>query len=108
MRFKLIFIILFFISSCRIFDLRSSYEPPNGFIYQNTAINHFMSPKSDLGSRQGRSCIVSWFQLFTTGDASIRTTAAIAGIKEIRAIDYEIERYFSFVYEEFCVIVHGE
>jgi hypothetical protein len=104
----LLFLNLILIGNCRILDLRSSYEPPNGWIYQNISINHFISPKSELGSRQGKACITSWLQLFTYGDASIRTAAAIAGIKEIRAIDYEVHRYFSFIYEEFCIIVHGE
>ncbi|GIW23707.1 MAG: hypothetical protein KatS3mg068_2714 [Candidatus Sericytochromatia bacterium] len=103
-----IFIIFLFIVNCRILDLRSSYEPPNGWIYQSISINHFISPKSELGSRQGKSCITSWFQLITYGDASIRSASAIAGIKEVRAIDYEVKRYFSFIYEEFCIVVHGE
>lgn len=104
------FLIFFFLvlMSCRIFDLRSSNEPPSGFIYQNITFNHFVSPKSELGSRQGKSCIISWFNLFTTGDASIRTSAAVAGIKEIRAIDFEIYRILGFVYEEFCILIHGE
>jgi|GEM_PF-4994429 hypothetical protein len=107
---KFIVLLFLFISfnSCRILDLRSAYEPPNGWIYQSITVNHFVSPKSELGSRQGKACITSWFNLYTIGDASIRTAAAIAGIKEIRAIDFEVNRYFGFVYEEFCLIVHGE
>ncbi|MFN3605266.1 MAG: TRL domain-containing protein [Leptonema sp. (in: bacteria)] len=108
MKLNFIIIALLLLSSCRILDLRSSYEPPAGYFYQNITINHFVSPKSDIGSRQGKSCIISWFNLFSIGDASIRTTAAIAGIKEIRAIDFEVYRILGFVYEEFCILVQGE
>ncbi len=105
MKKLLLFLILVYFTSCRTF---SFYGPPTGFFYENITFNHFVSPKSELGSRQGKSCIISWFNLVTIGDASIRTSSAVAGIKEIRAVDYEIFRIFSFVYEEFCVIVHGE
>lgn len=93
---------------CRSLDLRSSMEPPSGWIYQSIVINKHVSPRSDLGSRQGKTCIVSYLNLYTVGDASIRTAASIAGIKEIRAVDYEIYRILGFVYEEFCLIVQGE
>ncbi|MCS7204559.1 MAG: TRL-like family protein [Leptospiraceae bacterium] len=104
-------IVLFFAwfwVSCKIFDVRSSFEPPTGWLYQETVFNHSYSPKSELGSRQGKACVVSYLSLYTVGDASIRTAASIAGIKEIRAIDYEVYRFLGFVYEEFCLIVHGE
>ncbi len=104
----IILIILLIFNECRILDMRSSTEPPNGWIYQNIIFNHYTSHRSDLGTRQGKACIKSYLNLFTIGDASIRTAAASAAIKEIRAVDYEIKRYLGFFYEEFCLIVQGE
>ncbi len=63
------------------------------------------SARGQLGDKEGRACAKSYFAVFATGDASIKTAAANGGITNVMSVDHESR--WIVVFGEYCTIVRG-
>ncbi len=59
-----------------------------------------------LGTIKGEACASSILGLVGTGDASIKTAAANAGITRVTAVDYSSFSIL-FFYGKYCTVVYG-
>ncbi len=85
-----------------------TYQPPYGYIYHNTRMNKDVSEATNIGSRSGASCVQSYMGMISFGDASIKAAAAAGGIQTVKAVDYSELSVFTFFYNRFCTIAHGD
>ncbi|HEX3595251.1 MAG TPA: TRL-like family protein [Polyangiaceae bacterium] len=79
--------------------------PVTGFIYLNTQSGENIS-SNDLGKKRGEACATSILGWVGTGDASITTAAAAAGITKVSHVDSTASDILG-VYAEYCTIVYG-
>ncbi len=105
-RLFLIFLLIF-----PFFHCNSGYKSPYGFFLQQTSFNRAIPYQTDLGTKIGEGCIVSYGLLISQGDASIKAAAHNApngGITKIYAVDYRREQFMGFLQQKLCTIVYGE
>jgi hypothetical protein len=82
--------------------------PPQGFFYTNTnAPLDVQFDKTDLGSKQGTASSFVVLGMVAWGDASIQAAARSAGIKVIKAADYNSYNVL-MVYGRYTTIVYGD
>jgi hypothetical protein len=67
----------------------------------------FAVTNNDVGKKKGEACATSILGLVTTGDASIRSAADAAGIKNISAVDSNFMHILG-LYSKYCVVVSGK
>ncbi len=67
----------------------------------------FAVTQNDVGKKKGESCATSILGLVTTGDASVRSAADAAGIKNISAVDSSFMQILG-LYSKYCVVVSGK
>ena len=60
-----------------------------------------------LGARTGTACAKQILWLAQWGDMSVETAARNGGISVLLATDYSYTSYLFIVFEERCVIAHG-
>ena len=78
---------------------------PSGSIFTQTTVGAYGNAIG--GTKVGRSCVTSILGLVATGDGTVDTAAAGAGITNVNTINFE---GFSVLglYSELCTIVRGE
>lgn len=63
--------------------------------------------QNEVGKKKGESCASSILGIVTTGDASIRSAADAAGIKNISSVDSSFMHILG-LYSKYCVVVSGK
>lgn len=71
------------------------------------ATTPMMVTQNDIGKKKGEACATSILGLVTTGDASIRSAADAAGIKNVSSVDSSIKNILGIV-STYCVVVSGK
>lgn len=77
-----------------------------GFLYAD-AVTPVHATENNVGQKKGEACATSILGLVTTGDATIRTAADSAEIREIGAVDQSIKNILGIV-QTYCIVVSGE
>lgn len=78
----------------------------NGVLYAD-AVTPVHATENRVGQKKGEACATSILGLVTTGDATIRTAADSADIKEVAAVDQSIKNILG-IFATYCIVVSGE
>jgi len=84
------------------------YVAPSGSVMQNTTLNRDIPAVTAVGGRTGEACVTAYFNIISSGDASIKAAAAIGGISTVKSVDYRIENLLGSVYAKTCTIANGD
>ena len=77
--------------------------PAMGFIVSD--VKWGSDAEGSLGSKEGKACAMSYFGVYSTGDASIAAAAKAGGIKNVTRVDHHTR--WTLVLGEYCTIVGG-
>lgn len=81
-------------------------QPAMGFLYSDTANNEVIT-ENTVGTKSGEGCETSILGWVTTGDASVQTIAAKAGITKVASVDHKHTNILG-IYAKYCGVVTGE
>jgi hypothetical protein len=80
-------------------------SPVNGFWYTD-AQGGIGATSIPMGAAKGEACATSILGIIGTGDASIKTAAASAGIARVSSVDYTSFGILG-LYGKYCTVVYG-
>lgn len=75
-------------------------------LYSDTMANELVTENA-LSNKMGEGCATSILGIVTTGDASVSSAAAKAGITRVAAVDNKFNNILG-LFAKYCIVVVGE
>lgn len=84
------------------------YTISPAFIMTDLTLNKDISTSTEVGAKAGEACVYNILYIASFGDASIKKAQEDAGIKIVKAVDYQYVSILGYIYTSVCTIARGD